>query len=193
MTEYWINLGECQRVVNELRGLFDTVRTDFDKIPENMAGVRRSLCAYQESDVMEGDTGVLDAALRDFVDDKLSGHFDDIVATIELRVNSMQEVINHYAFGDAEMAATAQGKTDELPDFVYTDAAGNPQVHDSPPRYTAGHPATGLVGHPGQDTAASPVNPALGDPTELLTEDVHTEKPFEFVTVHPAGNDSDGK
>lgn len=147
MTTYWINLVECQRVVNDLDALLEDLRTDFDKVNGNAESIRESLCSAEESSQYEYKATQLDSAVDDFVTSDLTDHFNGIESALRAKVSAMQDVVNYYASGDAEMAHQAWGTTDQMPEYVYpgSGAAHNTTAGDG---YVPGHPARGNTEHP---------------------------------------------
>lgn len=176
MTDYWIDVDACQAIVNDLYGQLADLRSDFDRVPDHLEELRSSLNGPAENNEVERVSGQLDGALTDRIGTELPEHVDDMIAKVEHRINSMQEVINYYLSGDAEMAHRSQGKEDEMPQ-IYTET-----------EYTRGHPATGYV-----DTPADPAIEGGYDETEPLTEDTAVSNPYEFASDHHWGSAPDGK
>lgn len=166
MTAYWIEVDQCQVLVSQMRGLLDDIRTDFDKIGGDMDEVRARLGVKREADTVRSVSTNLDDDLEDLAGSKLPDFMDDLVAGVEHKVNAMQEVINYYASGDAQIAFDSQHRSDEMPEVRHSGETG----------YTYGHPATGH----GTDTppTTEEVGPS-GDPTEPLTKGDAATHPFQ--------------
>ncbi len=172
MTDYWIDLPGCQSVINRVNDKLDAIRTDFDKTPDNLAAIRESICAAEESSHQEMPAQDVDRELEQLVSEDLPEHLDHLVSEIRRKVNALQDVVNYYAHGDAEMAHRAAGTSDQMPEFAYPDAGyvtGHPaRGNTEHPEYIPGHPARGLAGNDGTG----------GSTNNLLTDDYATTTPF---------------
>lgn len=177
MTEYWIEVDQCQVLISRMRGLLDDIRTDFDKIGGNMDEVRARLGVKREAESVQSVSQDLDGDLEKLARTTLPDFMDDLVAGVEHKVNAMQEVVNYFASGDAQMAFDSQHRSDEMPEVRHSGETG----------YTYGHPATGH----GEDTppTTDEVGPS-GDPTEPLTKGDVAPEPFQRADNIP---DVDGK
>lgn len=177
MTKYWIEVDQCQLLVSQMRDLLEDIRVDFNKVEGNVDEVRARLGVKREAQSVEFISTKLDGRLKDFAHSDLPEFMDGLVEGVEHKINAMQEVINYFASGDAEMAFTSSQYEDEMPEVLHSGETG----------YTYGHPATGH----GQDTPPTTDGPGpSGDGTEPLTEGDISTHPFQRADNIP---DVDGK
>ncbi len=124
MTEYWIKPDECQRVIDELRDLMTERDSSFKYVDENMDGIEQHAFADRETTRKQSEAAALDTAFEVFLDEKLVPQFDKIVGMLEHRIDLMQEVVNYYISGDAQMQHDSQKLGKEYPELQ--DADGSP-------------------------------------------------------------------
>ncbi len=175
MTKYWIDLAGCQSVINRINEKLDGIRTDFDRTPDDVTGIREAVCAPDEPSIQDRPAMFLDRTLAGLLAEELPEHFEGIVEAIRRKVDALQAVVDYYAYGDAEMAHEAAGTLDRMPEFIQPNSgyvAGHPALgNTAPPEYVQGHPALGLAGD----------QQAQGSSGTALHEDVATTTPFTMA------------
>lgn len=128
MTNYWIAVDGCQRVIAELRAIMEDKNKDFQWVDDDMRMVDSGTFRALESGNVKSDSEKVDQAYTEFLNDKLTPTYESIVSTIENLTNAMEEAVNYYVSGDAAMAAAANGKADEFPEIRSEDGSSTDHV-----------------------------------------------------------------
>lgn len=123
MTEYWIRPDVCNRVIGDLRDLMTERNSSFQYVDDNRDGIEQHSFADRETTRNQSDAIALDAAYRAFFEEKLVPQFEKIVGMIEYRTDLMQEVVNYYLSGDAEMQHNSQKLGLEYPELQDADGS----------------------------------------------------------------------
>lgn len=124
MTEYWVKPDVCQQVINELRELMSGKNEHFKYADACMDGIDQHSYAERETTRNQAAATDLDAAYREFFHENLVPQFDKIVSMIEHRTDLMQEVVNYYVSGDAEMQHRSQKMGLDMPELLNQDGSG---------------------------------------------------------------------
>ncbi|WOO98830.1 hypothetical protein [Micrococcus terreus] len=119
MTKYWVNIDECQRILDSIKDIMDgrravpPTRDDFEQIDS-------SCFTFEESGALEPKNVAdrLHTALFDFEEQVFKPAYRELYETVMNNVNAMQDAVSYYASGDAEMALwnTSQ-RGDDLENF----------------------------------------------------------------------------
>ena len=93
----------------------------FKHADSDMNIVDRSSYVEVESVKGEVEADALDASYRQFFHEGLVPQFDKVVGMIERRIGLMQDVINYYVSGDAEIQHEAQKLGKDMPELQNAD------------------------------------------------------------------------
>ncbi len=166
MTTYWIDVEGCQRVISELQEIVDA-SNDFQWVDSDLMMVDRHTYAAQESANTQRDATKVDKAYYSFLEDKLEKTYDEAIAELKLCINTMVEVVDYYASGDAAMAYDANNLgTEEFPEYRSSDGSS-----------TSGIPSPDGDGRPN----GMHVPPPRPDPNNPLTDEHYTSHPYEYA------------
>ncbi|SFV20213.1 hypothetical protein [Micrococcus terreus] len=129
MTEFWIKPDECQRVLDEVRDVMRDRDRYFQHADSDLNIVDRNSYVDAESKRGDYEASELDQAYRQFFHEGLSPQFDKIVQMIERRIGIMQDVIDYYVSGDAEVQHRSQKQGKDMPVILNADGT----AWDKPP------------------------------------------------------------
>ena len=105
MTEYWIDVHECDRVLGELSDQIFDLLGDYSKAQEHLLDTRNHLCHVYECADTRDQAERLDDAITDFADERLLNHVDGVIKHVQASFAAMRDVMYHYTSGNAEMAS----------------------------------------------------------------------------------------
>lgn len=168
MTEYWIDVHGCQRVITELRGIVDA-SNDFQWVNDDLMMVDRHTYAAEESANTQSDAEKVDQAYYSFLEEKLEPTYDRVMRELTNCINAMEEAVNYYVSGDAAMAYEASGATSDFPEYRSgdgTSTSGIPSPSDSPDQSGGSSPEP------------SPM-PSYPDPNDPLGGEQYISNPYE--------------
>lgn len=107
MSDYWIDVYGCDRVLAELRDQILDVLNDYDAAQEALKDTRVHLCTSYERADMTVDAEQLDTEIVSFADVRMKDHVDGVISHVQRSFASMMDVMYYYTSGDAEMVAAA--------------------------------------------------------------------------------------
>lgn len=167
LTQYWIDVAGCQRVISELRAIVDE-SNEFQWVWSDARMVDRHTYAAQESSNTKGDAEKVDRQYTAFYDEKLEPTYDSMLLELNNCINAMEEAVDYYASGDAAMAydSANMGNAD-FPEYRSGDGSSTSDI-----------PAPSGNGEP----TRMYVPPRMPDPDNPLTNEHYTDHPYEYAS-----------
>ncbi|NUL46136.1 hypothetical protein F7P69_13170 [Cellulosimicrobium funkei] len=129
MATYNIVTDECQRVLNEVSDQLFAIRTDYQHVEDDIETLRGYVCGSTERVDQTASQSDLDAALSTYFEE-VDAFFEELRQDIGTCYLAMQDVVNFFVSGDAEMEHTALTPNAEFPYELTTSGEGDP-----PPAY----------------------------------------------------------
>lgn len=166
VTTYWIDVDGCQRVISDLQKIVDA-SNEFQWVNDDLMMVDRHTYAAQESSNTKPDAEKVHEKYYSFLEDKLEPTYDGVMEELQLCINTMTEVVDYYASGDAAMAYDSAnfGSTD-FPEYRSGDGSSTDDI----PAPTGDGSPTGMH-----------VPPRMPDPDNPLTDEHYTSHPYEYA------------
>lgn len=172
MTDYWIDVYGCQRVIADLRAIVDE-SNEFQWVASDLYMVDRNSYAAEESQNTYRDAEKLDKKYYEFLDDKLTPTYDAVIKELNSCINAMEEAVNYYLSGDAAMAYEASGSTADFPEYRSGDGRSTDSI-PTPSGTSSGTPDSGPTPAP---TTSYP------DPNDPLGDEHYISNPYEIARV----------
>lgn len=129
MVSYNIVTDECQRVLNLVSEELFAIRTDYQHVEDDIEDLRGYVCGSTERVDQTASQNDLDAALTSYYEE-VDTFFEDLRDELGTCYLAMQDVLNFFVSGDAQMKHDASGTTQEFPYELTTSGEGDP-----PPAY----------------------------------------------------------
>ncbi|MEO9247821.1 hypothetical protein ABDK96_09025 [Citricoccus nitrophenolicus] len=129
MVSYNIVTDECQRVLNLVSEELFAIRTDYQHVEDDIEDLRGYVCGSTERVDQTASQNDLDAALTAYFTE-VDAFFEDLRQDLGTSYLAMQDVLNYFVSGDAEMKHQANAPTVEFPYELTTSGEG-----DAPPAY----------------------------------------------------------
>lgn len=129
MVSYNIVTDECQRVLNLVSEELFALRTDYKYVDDDIKELREYVCGRTERVDQTASQAGLDEALTAFYDE-VDPFFESLAGELGQVYLAMQDVLNYFVSGDAEMDHNAGMGHHEFPYELTTTGAGDP-----PPAY----------------------------------------------------------
>ncbi|WP_378085357.1 hypothetical protein [Citricoccus sp. GCM10030269] len=168
MTEYWIDVEGCQRVIRELRTIMEDKNEEFQWVDSDLLMVDRySYCEEESTQNTKNRAEQLDEQYYKFLDEKLTPTYNSAVSELQQCIDSMAEVVDYYVSGDAAMAYDTNAFPGvEFPEFRSGSGSDTSDLET---------PQTGP-----DDRRNYTVHPRDPDPDNPLTDEHYTDHPFEY-------------
>lgn len=129
MTTYNIVTDECQRVLNLVQEELFAIRTDYQNVDDDLEVLRRQVCGSTERTDQAPSQSDHDQALTAYYEE-VDTFFEELCDELGTCYLAMQDVLNYFVSGDAEMKHQSNGTTVEFPYELTTSGQGDP-----PPAY----------------------------------------------------------
>ncbi len=125
MTSYTIVTDECQRVLNLVRDELFALRTDYQHVEDDIEVLRNQVCGSTERVDQQGTQTDHDAALTAYFEE-VDTFLDDLHDELGTCYLAMQDVLNLFVSGDAEMRHRANAPGVDFPYELTTSGEGDP-------------------------------------------------------------------
>lgn len=170
VTEYWIDIAGCQRVIADLREIVDT-EEEFQWVRSDLLQVDRNSYAAEESMHTQGAAEKLNERYMEFYDEKVEPAYRSAMKDLKNCIDAMEDVVNYYVSGDAAMAYTASSADSGFPEYRSSDGSSTSQypVPQSEPDTTG-------------PTPSSP-KPSYPDPNDPLGDDQYVSTPYRAARL----------
>ena len=129
MATYNIVTDECQRVLNLVSDELFAIRTDYQHVDDDIEELRKHVAGSVELADQAYSQTALDEALTAYYEE-VDEFFEELRQDLGSVYLAMQDVLNYFVSGDAEMKHTAATPNAEFPYELTTSGQGDP-----PPAY----------------------------------------------------------
>lgn len=175
MTEYWIDVAGCQRVIRDLRDIVEA-SNDYQWVDDDLRMVDRHSYAAQESSLTKGDAEKLDEQYYDLLDNKLDPTYEGVIRDLTNCIDAMEEAVDYYVSGDAAMAYESSGATSGFPEYRSADRSSTADI----PSPGAADGSEGS-GEPSSEPTPSSPAPSYPNPNDPLGDQHFVTNPYELA------------
>lgn len=126
MTKYTIVTDEVQRVLNDISDQAFRLRSDFQHVEDDIKVLLDNICGWYERNDQTYNGEALDQAINRYYYDEVDPYFDDLATELGRLGLAMQDVLNYFVSGDAEMSYRAYGSEQDFPVELTTSGQGDP-------------------------------------------------------------------
>ncbi|MEV4901928.1 hypothetical protein AB0K08_11360 [Citricoccus sp. NPDC055426] len=141
MVSYNIVTDECQRVLNLVQEELFAIRTDYQHVEDDIEVLRSNVCGGTERIDQTSNQNDLDEALTAYYEE-VDTFFEDLRQDLGTVYLAMQDVLNYFVSGDAEMKHRSNSPGVEFPYELATSGEGDPAPAYDTREMWEGNPGT---------------------------------------------------